>query len=189
MNIMRAARFALLAGTIAATGTPAHASTRLFVDVPGIPGDSIFAPAKNQIEGLSYNFGVNPTKTTKYGAVGVCAPGQSKPSFSEFCVQKRSDVASPKLFVAAATAAQFPAVTISVYKLGGDTTKPIVSYVLSNAVVSSLVADGDTAVDDVPMEKVCFKFNRAQVTTRQQKLTGGFTEETAGFDACAVSAF
>src|SRR5262249_55696532 len=135
----------------------AAATTLLFVDVPGIPGDSTFVAAQNQIQGISYTFGVSPLKPSKYGTAGVCGPGAAKAVFSEFCVTKRIDVASPKLLVAAAAATQFPAVTVSLFRSSpGPGDPPIARYVLANALVSSLHADADTTAD-APTEQVCFK--------------------------------
>jgi hypothetical protein len=48
-------------------------------------------------------------------------------------------------------------------------------------------ADADTTADR-PTERVCFRFNRAQVTTTQMKEQGIVTE-TAGFDACQSTPF
>ena len=166
----------------------AFAATLLFVDVPGIPGDSTFEATKDQIQGLSYDFGISPLKASKYGQAGVCAPGQSKPVFSEFCVKKFADVATPKLFVAAATATQFPLVTVGIYKLVQGSPEPVVRYRLSNAVISSMHAGGDTAADR-PTEQVCFRFNRAEVTTTTQGEGGKPVSETAGFDACQSAPF
>ncbi len=168
--------------------TAAHADTLLFLSVPGIPGDSIFEQAADEIQGISYSFGIAPAKATKYGTVGVCAPGQTKPTFSEFCVVKRTDIASPKLFVAAASATQFPLVTISVFRETGNLPQLVARYQLSNAFVSSLRADANTAAD-APTEQVCFRFNRAQVTTTRATVMGGTVSETAGFDACQASPF
>ena len=167
----------------------AGAATLLYVDVPGIPGDSTAEVAVNQIQGISYGFGVSPLKPSKYGTAGVCGPGTTKAVFSEFCVKKRIDVASPKLLVAAAAATQFPAVTVSVFRSNlapGD--PPLARYVLANALVSSLRADADTQAD-APTEQVCFRFNRVQLTTTRASVGGGFSSETAGFDACQTSAF
>lgn len=182
-----AIRALALLGVTAFAPLDAFAATLLFVDVPGIPGDSIYEATKDQIQGLSYDFGISPLKASKYGQAGVCAPGQPKPVFSEFCVKKFADVATPKLFVAAATATQFPLVTIGVYKLVQGTPSPVVSYGLSNAIISSMRADADTTADR-PTEQVCFRFNRVQVTTTLVKEQGTVTE-TAGFDACQSTPF
>src|SRR2546427_5240980 len=77
-----------------------RATTGLFLDVPGIPGDATFPPAVNQIEGISYSWTVGQVKPSKVGTIGVCAAGPSKPVFSGLCFVKRTDKASPKLFVA-----------------------------------------------------------------------------------------
>jgi type VI protein secretion system component Hcp len=182
-------RFLVVALATLALAADARAATLLFVDVPGIPGDSTFEGAANEIPAISYGFGVSPLKPSKYGTAGVCGPGTSKAVFSEFCVKKHIDVASPKLLVAAAAATQFPAVTVSLFRdspLPGD--PPLARYVLANAVVSSLHADADTTAD-APTEQVCFKFNRVQLTTTRTNLGGGFSSTTAGFDACQTSAF
>jgi type VI protein secretion system component Hcp len=178
-----------LATTLAVGGDPVHAATLLFLNVPGIPGTSTFERAQNEIELLSYGLEVAASKPTKYGTVGVCAVGKTKQAFSDFCVTKRVDIASPKLFLAAAQATLFPSVTISVFGTGGDpSAPPLARYVLSNAFVSSLTASG-TGADDAPVETACFRFNRAQVTTTRVSETGMSTSEVAGFDACQVSAF
>ena len=166
-----------------------RATTVLYLDVPGIPGDVTSDVAVNQIQGLSFDFGVSPLKPSKYGTAGVCGPGATKPVFSELCVKKRIDVASPKLLVAAAAATQFPAVTVSVFRsslLPGE--PPLARYVLANAIVSSLRADVDTTAD-APTEQVCFRFNRVQLTTTRAGVGGTFSSTTAGFDACQTSAF
>jgi type VI protein secretion system component Hcp len=171
------------------TAANAAATTQLFVDVPGIPGDATFAGAEKQIQGISYSFGITPLKASKYGTAGVCAPGSSKPVFSEFCVKKNADVASPKLLVAAAAATPFAAVTVRVFRSDAQPNDPpFVRWVLANAVVSSLRTDGDTTAAQ-PTEQVCFRFNRVQETTTRENEVGGVTSETAGFDACQTSAF
>jgi type VI protein secretion system component Hcp len=156
-------RILAMVATLLLVAIRADAATQLFLDVPGIPGDATFEPVAHQIQGLSYSFGISPLKASKYGTAGVCAPGQSKPVFSEFCVKKNTDIASPRLVVAAATATPFALVTISVYRGGAlAADPPLVRYALANAIVSSVHADEDTAA--VPTEQVCFRFNRAHLS-------------------------
>ena len=186
---MRPIRMLACAAALLVAGADANATTQLFVAVPGIAGDAIFEGATNEIQGVSYDFGISPLKPTKYGTAGVCAPGSFKPVFSEFCVVKRADVASPKLFVAAATATQFATVVVRVFRSGAlANDPPLVRYDLANALVSSLQAEADTTADG-PTERVCFRFNRATVTTSRAQQGGGFATETAGFDACQSSPF
>jgi hypothetical protein len=54
--------------------------------------------------------------------------------------------------------------------------------------VSSLRAENDVSAD-TPTERVCFRFNRATVSTSRSNEGGGFATTTAGFDACQTSGF
>jgi hypothetical protein len=68
---------------------PAGASASVFLELPGVPGDSTVAGFENQIELNSFQFGLtNPVQMGTDKA-------QGKPSFSDITVSKRLDKSSP----------------------------------------------------------------------------------------------
>src|SRR4051794_19676180 len=96
-------RYAALvfAGALLAVA-PAGASAKVFLELPGVPGESTVAGFENQIELDSFQLGL--TNRVQMGTEKVTG----KPSFSGVVVSKRLDRSSPTLMLRTANMAAFP---------------------------------------------------------------------------------
>src|ERR1700754_2800604 len=81
---------------------PAGASAKLFLELPGVPGESTVAGFDKQIELDTFQFSVkNPVQMGTEKVKG-------KPSFSEVVASKKLDRSSPTLLLRTATMEAFP---------------------------------------------------------------------------------
>src|SRR4051812_18916423 len=89
---------------------PAGASAKVFLELPGVPGESTAAGFEKQIELNSFQLGLsNPVQM---GTEKV----RGKASFSEIVVTKRLDKSSPTLMLRTADMTAFPFARVRVTK-------------------------------------------------------------------------
>ena len=81
---------------------PAGASAKVFLELPGVPGESTVAGFEKQIELDSFQLG--PRNPIQMGTDTV----KGKPAFSEIVVTKRLDKSSPTLMLRTADMTALP---------------------------------------------------------------------------------
>jgi type VI secretion system secreted protein Hcp len=90
-------------------------SVDVFLKIKGIPGESADGAHKDEIDVLSYSWGISQTGTMSYGGGG----GAGKANFGDFNFMMRMNKATPKLMNACATGEHIGDAILSCRKAGG----------------------------------------------------------------------
>ena len=138
-----------------------------------IDGESSDAKHKNEIEILSYSFGIENSSGHATGGGG----GAGKATFHDFHFVSHLQKSSPVLFLKCATGEHIKQGIISVRKSGGgqpDYLKITLSDVIVSSFDQSVAADDH---DDFPMEEISLVFQgvRIEYTSQNQKGAVGDT--------------
>jgi len=140
---------------------PALAAFDMFLDIPGIPGESRDAKHKNQIDVLSYSHTFAPGDKVK-GARTNCSLVQ---------IGKFVDRASPALALRAVTGQSIPTMTLTVQQAGEKALEFYTVTMQDVTVVSSQVngAGGDDRME----ENVSLNMGSATIEYRSQDGSAG----------------
>jgi type VI secretion system secreted protein Hcp len=112
-----------------------------FLKIDGIKGESQDSKHKGEIDIMSYSFGVNQVGTHAMGSGG----GSGKASFQDLHIVKRTDSASPLLFLNCANGAHIKEANLTVRKAGGDQMEYL-KIKLSDVLVSSYHPVGNSSI-------------------------------------------
>ena len=158
-----AIRFALGLLTLALCAWPTHRSFAAFdayLKIDGIPGESTDASHKNEIEVLSWSWGM-----TQSGSA-VPGPGvTNKVTMQDFHFVARFDKASPKLMLACAGGTNIAQVELVLRYPGGTNQVEYLNIKLENVIVSSVKTVGTATSGDVlPLEEVSFNYAKIRMT-------------------------
>ena len=142
-----------------------------FINADGttIDGESSDAKHKNEIEVLSYSWGIENQSSAGSGGSGG---GSGKASFHEFHFVSHLQKSSPLLFLKCATGEHIKQGIISVRKSGGGQPDYLKLY-LTDVLVSSF--DQDVTADDrddVPSESISLNFEKVRVEYTVQNSKG-----------------
>ena len=138
----------------------------IFARIGTIKGESRDAKHKDEIEVLSWSWGVSQTGTMAPGGGG----GKGKASFHDFNFTHHVDKASPVLMKACATGEHIKDATITVRKAGKGQQEYLVitmTDVLVTSVSMSVSAEGDAT-----MEGVTLAFAKVDLVYKPQKPDG-----------------
>jgi type VI secretion system secreted protein Hcp len=138
----------------------------IFARIGTIKGESRDAKHKDEIEVLSWSWGVAQTGTTSSGGGG----GKRKASFHDFTFTHHVDKASPVLMKTCATGEHIKDATITVRKAGKGQQEYLVitmTDVLVTSVSMSVSAEGDAT-----MEGVTLAFAKVDLVYKPQKPDG-----------------
>jgi type VI secretion system secreted protein Hcp len=146
----------------------------MFLKIDGIPGDSTDNKHKDEIEVLSFSWGVRQTGASSGGGGG----GSGKAEVSDFSFIKRVGAASPALFVAVCKGDHFDE-AIFTASSGAASGKKATFYkvTFSDVLISSVSPAGQG--NDLPMESVSLNF--AKVEIEYQDAKGGTKEVSCDF--------
>ena len=138
----------------------------IFARIGTIKGESRDAKHKDEIEVLSWSWGVSQSGTMSHGGGG----GAGKASFHDFNFTHHVDRASPALMRACATGEHIKDATITVRKAGKGQQEYLVikmTDVLVTSVSMSVGAEGDATV-----EGVALTFAKVDLEYKPQKADG-----------------
>ena len=138
----------------------------IFARIGTIKGESRDSKHKDEIEVLSWSWGVSQSGTMAHGGGG----GAGKASFHDFNFTHHVDKASPVLMGACATGEHIKEATITVRKAGKGQQEYLVikmTDVLVTSVSTTVSAEGDTAV-----EAVALAFAKVDLEYKPQKPDG-----------------
>ena len=138
----------------------------IFARIGTIKGESQDAKHKDEIEVLSWSWGVSQSGTMAHGGGG----GAGKASFHDFNFTHHVDKASPLLMRACATGEHIKAATITVRKAGKGQQEYLVitmEDVLITNVSTTVSAEGDAAA-----EAVALTFAKVDLEYKPQKPDG-----------------
>ena len=136
----------------------------IFAKLGDIKGESSDAKHKDEVEVLSFSWGV-----TNAGTVGSGGHGAAKATFPDLSIVHTVDRASPALLKACATGMHLPGVTITQRKAGKDQQDYLV--IKMNDVIITGVVDG-SATGQPSSETVTLAFAKIDLEYRPQKADG-----------------
>ena len=159
---------------------------RWFLKIDGIVGDSTDATHKDEIDVLSWSWGVTQTGgSSGPGGTGGAGGGAGKAAFDDFHFVSRIGRASPTLFLASATGTHHKTASLSGVRVGGKgPSSEFLKYKLSDVVVTSDQHAGDSA--DFPVEQFSLNYSKIEISFTPQTASGAAgTAIKAGFDVKA----
>jgi type VI secretion system secreted protein Hcp len=126
-------------------------ASNIFAKIGNIKGESTDAKHKDEIEVLSWSWGVTQSGSIAHGGGG----GAGKASFQDLTFTHHIDKASPLLLKACATGQHIPDATITVRKAGKGQQEYLLikmNDVLISSVAMSVAADEPTTAESVTLE-------------------------------------
>jgi type VI secretion system secreted protein Hcp len=137
----------------------------IFARIGTIQGESQDAKHNDEIEVLSWSWGLSQSGTMVHGGGG----GEGKASFQDFNFTHRVDKASPVLMSACATGQHIKEATITVRTAGKDEQEYLVIE-MTDVLVTSVSTSGSEG--DTPMEAVALAFTKVDLEYTPQKSDG-----------------
>jgi type VI secretion system secreted protein Hcp len=137
----------------------------IFAKLGDIKGESLDAKHKDEIEVLSWSWGVTNAGTPVGTGTGG---GASKPKFQDFSFTHKIDKASPVLMQACATGVHLKEATITHRKAGKGQQEYLI--IKMNDVIVTALTDADS--DDASTETVSLVFAKVDVEYKPQKADG-----------------
>jgi type VI secretion system secreted protein Hcp len=164
-------------------------SERWFLKIDGIAGESTDVAHKDEIDVLSWSWGVAQTGGGSSGAGGGAGGGAGKAAFEDFHFVSRISKASPALFLACATGTHHKSASLSgVRSAAKSKTGEFLKYKLSDVVVTSDQHSGDE--NGAPVEQFSLNYSKIEISYTPQTATGaGGTPIQAGFDVKSSKKF
>ena len=166
---MRSARLACLVAAVCvpflvAPSASHGATVDYFLNLEGIEGESNAQGFENQIDVLSYAWGVSRE--------------DNKPVFQDLSVTKRVDSSSPELLVRAASGRTIPTAELTARR-AGEQQLVFLTFCLTNVVVTSVQSSGG-AGDAVPNESVTLAYSTITEVYRPQNPDGSAGQPIVG---------
>jgi type VI secretion system secreted protein Hcp len=137
----------------------------IFARIGTIQGESQDAKHKDEIEVLSWSWGLSQSGTIVHGGGG----GEGKATFQDFNFTHYVDKATPVLMKACATGEHIKEATITVRKAGKDEQEYLVIN-MSDVLVTSISTSGSEG--DTSMESVSLAFARVDLEYSPQRSDG-----------------
>lgn len=148
-----------------------------FLYLDGINGESTAVIDNPPMQGVrpfeifSWSFGASNPSTVGSGKSGLSA---GKVQVSSFNVMKKTENASPQLFMNCCTGQHVPKASIIMRKAGGKDNKQMtfIKYDFTHVMVDNIQWSGSAGGDDTPMESISFAFATVAVTNYVQQTDG-----------------
>ncbi len=137
----------------------------IFAKIGDIKGESVDAKHKDEIEVLSFSWGLTNSGSTTAGGGG----GAGKATFQDISIVHKIDKASPLLMQACATGAHLKEATITHRKAGKDQQDYLI--VKMNDIIITGVTDGD-ASGQGGSETISLAFAKIDLEYKPQKADG-----------------
>lgn len=148
----------------------------MFLKLDGVQGESQDQKHKNEIEIISYAFGIHQQGTSAQGT----GAGAGKAVFEDLHFTKRVDKATPNLFVNCGTGKPAGNALITVRKAGGD-QQEYLKITMTDVIISSYNSAGNEG--DVPLESITFNFTKVKLEYAPQNADGSLGGTiTGGYD-------
>ncbi len=159
---------------------------RWFLKIDGIVGDSTDVNHKDEIDVLSWSWGVTQTGGTAGGPGGAGGgAGAGKAALQDFHFVSHISKASPKLFLSCATGTHHKTASLSGVRVAGKgPSSEFLKYKLSDVVVTSDQHAGNQG--EFPVEQFSLNYSKIEISFTPQTATGAAgTAIKAGFDVKA----
>lgn len=167
-------------------GNVTNVAESWFLKIDGIEGESTDVTHKEEIDVLSWSWGVaNPTDVGSGGGGGATG----KAAFQDFHFVSRISKASPMLFLSCASGTHHKTAALSGVRTAGKSkSAEFLTYKLSDVVVTSDQHSGSD--DGVPIEQFSLNYSEIEVSYTQQLASGKFAKPVrAGFDVTMGKGF
>ena len=140
-------------------------ATEIFAKIGDIKGESLDTKHKDEIDVLSFAWGVtNPGPTG-----GGTGSGTGKPTFQDLQIVHAIDNATPALLLACATGRRIAEATIS-HRKAGENQQDFLIVKLSDVTITSV---GQTGAEVQPYaETIALKYRKVDLNYRRQKPDG-----------------
>ncbi|MGH3037697.1 MAG: Hcp family type VI secretion system effector [Gaiellaceae bacterium] len=126
-----------------------------FLNLDGIPGDSIDAKHKGEIDVVAFSWGVARPGSSAPGGGG----GAGKAIFEDLLVVARTSKASPKLWQACATG-QHLKTAVLVCRKAGKAPVEFLKITLTDVTISSYEIEGSD--EELPLDQVALAFAKIE---------------------------
>jgi type VI secretion system secreted protein Hcp len=136
-----------------------------FLKIDGIPGESNDSKHKDEIEVLSFSFGISRQNE------------RGRPSIADFSIVKTVDTASPLLFDAACQGDSIKSALFTARK-AGEKQQEFIKITFEEVIISSVQHSGAPGTDGVPMESVSLDFRSLEMEVFKQKEDGSIGGST-----------
>jgi type VI secretion system secreted protein Hcp len=157
-----------------AKGAGGVAVSDYFLKIDGISGESKDSKHKDEIELVSFSWGLAETGSSRSGGGSA-----SRPQFRDFEFTMKVNKASPQLFLATASGKHLKEATLSVRR-AGKAQLEYLKITFTDVLVTSYQQAG---ADDLPHEVVSLAFDRIDLQYTQQASSGaGGQVVKAGWD-------
>jgi type VI secretion system secreted protein Hcp len=137
----------------------------IFAKLGDIKGESRDAKHKDEIDVLSYSWGITNPATIKTGGGG----GTGKATFQDLVIVHKIDKASPSLLLACATGEHLKDATFTERKAGKGQQEFLIIK-MNDVIITSVVQGGSTA--EPASETVSLEFAKVDFEYRPQKDDG-----------------
>lgn len=153
----------------------------MFLKIDGIPGESTDVRHRDEIDVLSYNWGESqpPTASSTGDTAAV------RVTMQDFHFAMRINKASPKLFLACASAAHIRNAVLTVRRSGANPVE-FLKWTLSDVTVASYQTDNNAPAAEPPLDQISLGFAKIEVEYSAMKPDGSLdTPIKAGWDVQA----
>jgi type VI secretion system secreted protein Hcp len=140
-------------------------ATDIFAKIGDIKGESLDDKHKNEVEVLSWSWGVQQSGTMAHGGGG----GEGKASFNDFNFTHHVDKASPVLLKACATGEHIKEATITVRKAGKGQQEYLIIK-MNDVIITSVNPSGSDGA--ATAESVAMQFSKVDLEYKPQKPDG-----------------
>lgn len=141
-----------------------------FLKIEGVDGESADDKHKNEIEVLSFSWGVTQPRSGAASTAGSLSAERAQ--FHDLIVTKALDKATPKLAIACASGEHFKGARLELCRAGGD-KEPYMEYKLTDVMITSVTPGGSGQGETVPLEQVCMAYGKIELKYTQTKVEGG----------------
>jgi type VI secretion system secreted protein Hcp len=152
-----------------------------FLKLDGVTGESTDDKHKGEIDLESFSWGVANQGTAGYGG----GQGAGKAIAQDLQCTKKTDKASPTLFIACATGQHFKDALVTVRKAGGQQLEYL-KYKLEGVMVTSFQAMGAPGGNGLVHESFALNYAKLEMVYKEQKADGtlgGETKQKYDFEA------
>ena len=151
------------------------------LDLEGIKGECQIQGFEDQIDVLSWSWGMTQSGTTHMGS----GSGSGRVNVQDLTLTKYVDFASKNLIQHACTGKHIPSGTLTVRKAGGDSPVDYVVIEFEDIIVTS-VQSGGSGGDDRLLETTSLNFGSFEFKITLQEATGAAgADATFGWDIAA----
>ncbi len=144
----------------------------MFLKIDGIPGESTDKAHANEIEVLSFSWGIQQQRSGSASSGGSLTAGRA--DFQDFTIVKPIDKASPLLMQHCADGKHLANMRLELCRSGED-KQPYMKYTFTDVIITGFQPGGSSGNggETLPLETVAFAYGKAEWEYTQTKVTGG----------------